>query len=195
MAASALTMTTTSVNHRDALVSQDLQRQGTELLAREELALRRVIQRYVRDDSTIDDLFQEVSLKVLRRIDTVRNPAKMRGWLFQLTRNACLDYLRHQDRRPQGSPATLPHQHAGGDLGRNPTEHFLSQERLSAVYKALEQLPPSQQEVIRLRIQEDLDHSAISERLGISRQAVEVRLCRGRATLKERLGEIFRGDL
>ena len=85
-----------------------LQEQGTELLAREEPVLRKVIARYVRDDATVDDLFQEISIKVLRRIDTVRNPATLRGWLFQLARNACLDYLRMQDRRPKGSPASLP---------------------------------------------------------------------------------------
>src|SRR5271154_1079607 len=57
-----------------------------ELLQREEAALRRVIQRYVRDAATVDDVYQEVSLKVLRRLESVRDPAAVRGWLFQLAR-------------------------------------------------------------------------------------------------------------
>ena len=36
---------------------------------------------------------------------------------------------------------------------------------------------------------------AIAERLGISRQAVEVRLCRGRAALKDQVSDILGGDL
>jgi RNA polymerase sigma-70 factor (ECF subfamily) len=166
-----------------------------ELLTREEGALRRVIQRYVRDAATVDDLFQEVSLKVLRRVDTVRDPLAVRGWLFQLARNACLDYLRREDRRHQEAVEDLSERSAGGDLGRNPGEQFLSQERLLAVRRALDQLPESQREVIRLRVEEGLDHVAIASRLGISRQAVEVRLCRGRAALKSRLDAIIEGEL
>jgi RNA polymerase sigma-70 factor (ECF subfamily) len=166
-----------------------------ELLTREEGALRRVLQRYVRDASTVDDLFQEVSLKVLRRVDSVRDPAALRGWLFQLARNACLDYLRREDRRRQTAADDLAERGAIGDLGRGPSEHVLSQERLAAVRRALDQLPASQREVIRLRVEEGLDHVAIAARLGISRQAVEVRLCRGRAALKTQLDAIIEGEL
>lgn len=166
-----------------------------ELLAREEGALRRVIQRYVRDASTVDDLYQDVSLKVLRRVDSVRDPGALRGWLFQLARNACLDYLRREDRRRVGAVEDLSDQAAQGELGRNPGEHFLTQERLAAVRRALDRLPPSQREVIRLRVEDGLDHAAIAKHLGISRQAVEVRLCRGRATLKSQLDDIIAGEL
>jgi RNA polymerase sigma-70 factor, ECF subfamily len=165
------------------------------LLAREEGALRRLIQRYVRDAATIDDVFQEVSMKVVRRIDSVRDLAAVRGWLFQLARNASLDYLRREDRRRGVSHDVLNDHVAHGDLGRNPTEQFLTHERLTAVRRALEELPESQREALRLRIDDGLDHEAIAERLHISRQAVEVRLCRGRATLKAQLENIMRGDL
>ncbi len=165
------------------------------LLTHEEGALRRVMQRYVRDASTVDDIYQEVSLKVLRRLESVRDPAAVRGWLFQLARNACLDYLRREDRRKGSSNEALNDHSAVGDLGRSPSEQLLSRERIEAVQRALERLPASQREVIRLRIDEGLDHEAISTRLGISRQAVEVRLCRGRATLKEQLDAIIGGEL
>ena len=168
---------------------------AVELLSREEGALRRIIQRYVRDASTVDDVYQEVSLKVLRRIDSVRDPAALRGWLFQLARNACLDYLRREDRRQGLSHEVLAEHTAGGDLGRNPSEQFLSRERITAVRRALDQLPASQREVLLLRIDDGLDHEAIAERLQISRQAVEVRLCRGRAALKDQLEDIMRGAL
>ncbi|MBA3710564.1 MAG: sigma-70 family RNA polymerase sigma factor [Planctomycetes bacterium] len=168
---------------------------AVDLLTREEGALRRVLQRYVKDASTVDDLFQEVSLKVLRRVDSVRDPAAIRGWLFQLARNACLDYLRREDRRRQDPTEILSERTAGGDLGRGPVERLVTNERLDAVRRALAQLPVSQREVIRLRVEEGLDHVAIAERLGISRQAVEVRLCRGRATLKSQLDAIIEGEL
>ena len=63
-----------------------LAEQAVALIQREEGALRWVIARYVRDATTVDDIFQEVSLKVLKRLDTVRDPAALRGWLFQWRR-------------------------------------------------------------------------------------------------------------
>ena len=167
----------------------------TDLLVREEAALRRLIARYVRHATVVDDLYQEISLKVMRRIDSVRDPQAVRGWLFQLARNACLDWLRAQDRRPVSPSENLEQHNAGGDLGRNPAERFMEAERIAAVHKALSQLPEKQREVINLRIDEGLDHEAIAARLGISRQAVEVRLCRGRARLKEQLDSIIEGNL
>lgn len=189
------TMTLVRKDSTDALVTGDLRTQATELLDREEPVLRRVMFRYVRDDATVDDIFQEVSIKVLRKIDTVRDRRTLRGWLFQLARNTCLDYLRAQDRKPTTGPAALPHNAATGELGRNPAERFLSDERIAAVHRALEELPESQREVIRLRTEAGLDHQAIADELGISRQAVEVRLCRGRAALKAKLADILQGDL
>ena len=46
------------------------------------------------------------------------------------------------------------------------------------------ELPESQRLVPHLRLREGMDHAAIAQYLGISRQAVEVRLCRGRKSPK-----------
>lgn len=184
-----------TVDNAELLVEGELRERGLDLLTREEPALRRVILRYVHDHSTVDDLFQDISLKVLKRFHTVRDERTVRGWIFQVARNACLDYLRSQQSRPRSTTIEFYDHGASGDLGRNPAEAFLSQERVEAVHKSLDSLPESQREVLRLRLQEGLDHQAIAERLGISRQAVEVRLCRGRAAIKAQLEDIFGGDL
>jgi RNA polymerase sigma-70 factor (ECF subfamily) len=179
-----------------AIPAADLRRTAMELLAREESVLRRVMGRYVHDVHAVDDLYQDLSLKVLRRLDSVRDPAALRGWVFQMARNACLDWLRRMDRqRTVAGETAIAERTASGDMGRNPVEQFLTHERVAAVRRAMDRLPDSQRETIRLRIEEGLDHEAIAARLGISRQAVEVRLCRGRAALKEQLDAIIGGDL
>lgn len=168
---------------------------ATELLTREEGGVRRVLGYYVRDHAAVDDLWQEVSLRVLRRLHTLEHPGAVRGWLYQIARNAAMDWLRRCDRAVVRCTGELPDASAGGADGRAPGDQVLSTERIAAVRKALTELPPSQREALRLRIEEDLDHMQIAQRLGINRQAVEVRLCKGRAALRERLAEIFEGDL
>ena len=177
------------------VTQQDWQERGNALLAAEESTLRGVIFRYVRNDHLVDDLYQDIAMKVMRRIHTVREIKAIRGWLFQTARNACLDYLRKQKRQPHHCEAGLEDLRQQGSLGRNPIGDLISQERIDAVQSALAELPASQQEVLRLRLEQGCDHSTIAENLGISRQAVEVRLCRARAKLKERLSAIMEGDL
>ncbi|HAT10262.1 MAG TPA: hypothetical protein DCS97_06655 [Planctomycetes bacterium] len=169
--------------------------EATDLLAREEGGVRRVLGYYVRDHAAVDDLWQEVSLRVLRRLHTLEQPGAARGWLYQIARNAAMDWLRRCDRAVVRATGELPEPTATGQDGRTPIDDVLSAERISAVRRALAELPPSQREAIRLRIEEGLDHVQIAERLGINRQAVEVRLCKGRAALRERLADIFEGDL
>jgi len=165
------------------------------LLAREEGGIRRVIRYYIRDRAAEDDVWQEVCLRAVRRIGSVSNPAAIRGWTYQIARNAAMDWLRRCDSavaRPTGDLPELPD---ATTAGRNPGDALLTAERIAAVRKAMDALPPSQREAIRLRIEDGLDHVQIAERLGINRQAVEVRLCKGRAALRERLAEILEGDL
>jgi len=166
-----------------------------DLLGREEGGVRRILGFYLRDHAAIDDVWQEVSLRVLRRLHTLQHPAAARGWLYQIARNAAMDWLRRCDRAIVRNTGELPEPAAGGDDGRGPADSMLSAERIAAVRKALAGLPPSQREAIRLRLEDGLDHAQIAERLGINRQAVEVRLCKGRAALRERLAEIFEGDM
>lgn len=178
-----------------AEAAPDLRTQALDLLAREEGILRQVLSRYLRSASAVDDGYQEVGLRVLRSAHTVRDPSALRGWLFQTARNVALDILRRESRRPNAAEDAAAGLPARGEQAREPADAMLTGERLAAVRKALDQLPGSQREAIRLFAEEGLDHDAIAARLGLKRNAVEVRLCRARSTLRERLADIFGGDL
>lgn len=165
------------------------------MLAREEGGIRRVIRFYIRDHAAEDDVWQEVCLRAVRHIGSLNHPGAARGWAYQVARNAAMDWLRRCDRAIVRPAPVLPDHADPSATGRSPGDTVLSQERIAAVQKALAELPPSQREAIRLRIEEGLDHVQIATRLGINRQAVEVRLCKGRAALRERLADILEGDL
>ena len=165
------------------------------LLTREEGGVRRVIGFYIHDHTAVDDVWQEVCIRVLRRLSSVHHPEAVRGWLYQVARNAAMDWLRRCDRAIVRPVGVLPDMPAHDRSGQAPGDSVLTTERIAAVQQALADLPPSQREAIRLRIEEGLDHVQIAERLGINRQAVEVRLCKGRAALRERLADILEGNL
>ena len=179
------------VDNQDDSAELSVEAAIIELLQVEEPALRGVIRRYVHDDAVVDDIFQEVSLKAVTRLGQLRERSRMRGWLFRVARNASLDWIRAQARRPNKTELAPDLDQDPAEHARNPLDRLCSAERLQAIEHAMDNLPESQRVVLQLRLRDGLDHAAISQQLGISRQAVEVRLCRGRKALKDKLMAIL----
>jgi len=46
--------------------------------------------------SVADDVLQEVFMRIHSQIDTLKDCGKIRGWIYQITRNAIIDYYRAQ---------------------------------------------------------------------------------------------------
>ena len=61
--------------------------------------LQQFIRRRVPDTPTADDLLQEVYLKVHTNVDSLRDPARMESWVYQIARHVITDYYRAQ--KPQ----------------------------------------------------------------------------------------------
>ena len=45
-------------------------------------------------EDVVDDLLQDVFMKIHLRIDSLKDDAKLEGWLYQITRNTITDYYR-----------------------------------------------------------------------------------------------------
>jgi len=87
----------------------------------------------------------------------------------------------------------MPHDFA--DWREVPSEALERKEVRLAVAAALHKLPEIYREIFILRDVEDLNISECCEVLGISEQAVEVRLHRARLRIREELAPVFRAKL
>jgi RNA polymerase sigma-70 factor (ECF subfamily) len=56
--------------------------------------LGQFIRARVAHPATAEDILHDVFLKFQSRLDEFRNPAKIRGWLFLVARNAIIDHYR-----------------------------------------------------------------------------------------------------
>jgi len=164
---------------------------GTELPQRFEdwyEAHRSTVYRYVRfrvaTREVAEDVTSEVFMKALRsfdRYDSTR--ASPRTWLLRIARNAVTDHLRALRRR--GSL------HVSLDrvpdlVADTPSqeERVLRQERIQRLLNANQTLRPADQEILSLRYGGGLSNSEIADSLGISHNAVAVRLHRALKRLK-----------
>lgn len=141
------------------------------------------------------DMTQEAFLKAWRSLSSFQFESSFSTWLYRLTTNTCLDYLRSLKRRPQCSLTV------GDDEGEEqvldvtdeaptPEEALLSAEERSQLVHALSQLEASQRQIITLRVVNDLSYAEIAEILDVKEGTVKSRLARARDNLRKKLLQI-----
>src|SRR5512136_1842439 len=68
------------------------------------------IARLIGRPEDVDDVGQEVFLRLYFSLDQLRTPEVFEPWLYRLTVNAAYDYLRRQKRRPESRMSDLSEQ-------------------------------------------------------------------------------------
>ncbi len=154
-------------------------------LARDELVepLRRFLLRRTGPD-TADDVLAETLLVCWRRFDDLPEPAL--PWAYGVARNVLANAQR-SERRQQRVAARV----ASVDPPREEAE--AEGPRDDAVHDALAGLGDDDAELLRLWAWEQLTPAEIATVLGVTPNAVSVRLHRARARLAEELGKIEAG--
>jgi len=138
----------------------------------------------------IEDLAQEVFLKVFRSIDKFDpKRAKFTTWVWTFVRNHCYDVLK---RRRVKTTSLSP-------VGDQPARDFEDRRELQPTHgaqnvelgqrigEALASLGDDQRMVFVLREYEDLDYDEIAEITGVNAGTVKSRLFRAKESLREHL--------
>ena len=123
----------------------------------------------------VEDLVQDVFLVALRRLDSLRDPARFGGWLAIIARNRATDFHRRA-RDTVELPEDLP----GAEPG--------DEREALAVLAMLRALPEAYRETLVLRLVEGMTGPEIAVRTGMTEGSVRVNLHRGMKLLREKLG-------
>jgi RNA polymerase sigma-70 factor (ECF subfamily) len=161
-----------------------------------------LVRQYFPQRQRAEEVFQEIFMKVLERLDRFQSEGSFRAWLFTLSRNHCIDRLRYQARRPE-TPAS-----AFGD-GEEPSEILEQAARSEGnqedkaygnqlaeqLQEALNKLPEEQRETFLLKEGGGMTFEEIAQTMGVSvntaksrmRYALEHlrRILRGKGFVKE----------
>ena len=138
------------------------------------------------------DLAQDAFFRAWRGLSGFQFESAFSTWLFRLTSNVCLDWLRAKKRRPTVSLTTLDDegeevQMEIRDPGKSPEELLLAAEDRAAVAKAMNELPVEFREILTLRAIDDLSYTEIAEILHLREGTVKSRLSRARLALRNKL--------
>src|SRR6267378_1977588 len=142
----------------------------------------RLISRFFRSREDVEDLAQDVFLKVFARIDQIRPDENFPGWLSRVTINTCYDELRKARRRKVAMETYGP------DTAGEPSVAPHEPDSFGKARLALQQLDPKLRIPLVLKEVEELSVEEIARTMGLTQTNVKVRLFRARKKLASILG-------
>jgi RNA polymerase sigma-70 factor (ECF subfamily) len=157
--------------------------------------LRAFIAKRVNDQVHVDDILQDVFVSVHRHIDSVNDPGRLVSWIYQVTRNAIIDYYRKPGRQREilvglsvdiekfGVTPTVAGITHGGDTSE------LRAELAGCLRPMIERLSKDYRDAVTLVELDGLTQEAAAQRMGISLPGMKSRVQRGRKQLRHLLNE------
>ena len=156
-----------------------------ELVRRYEARLMRVIGRFIVDQDIVDDLAQDVFLRVFRRMELFDCSRRFGPWLFQIAVNHTLDYLRKTKRRIRWTlfSQRTNDEHRSIDPPVSDPRHQL--DLAQEVRSVLDQVPEKYRTVLVLRDLENFSTSEIATILKRKEATIRWRLAEARAKFQK----------
>ncbi|MEG0876718.1 MAG: sigma-70 family RNA polymerase sigma factor [Oscillospiraceae bacterium] len=134
------------------------------------------------------DMSQEAYIKAFNSIGSFRGDSRFSVWLYRLTTNVCLDFLRSQGRKAHSSLTFMGDDEDDKEL-EIPDERF-SPERLAeqkelreTLHRSLLRLPKEYRAILLLREIDGLSYDEIATALSLEAGTVKSRIFRARKRL------------
>jgi len=140
----------------------------------------KICRAYTNSQEDFEDYYQEVCLQVWRSKDNFRQQCEWSTWLYKISLNVCLTYLKKANNNKQNFVSdSLPAEVIADS-------HDFADESVNKLYDAIRQLSEVDRGVILLYLEEK-SYSEIAEIIGTNSNNIGVRIKR----IKQRLNKIL----
>ncbi len=164
-----------------------------DLLARKyQHKIAKLVSRFVRDRSEVEDVTQEALIKAYRAIGSFRGESAFYTWLYRIAVNTAKNYLESMGRRPPGSDMEIEGAELieSGESLRDqatPERQALTDEIAATVHRVIEKLPEDLRTAITLRELEGLSYEEIAQMMDCPIGTVRSRIFRAREAIDQEL--------
>jgi RNA polymerase sigma-70 factor (ECF subfamily) len=136
-----------------------------------------------------EEVAQETLLKVFENFDQLRDPERVRPWVFRIARNACLMQRRKSVFAPthELSLDEIPPGSESADNAPQPEGLLLDSELRAVLDRVIAELPQTYRAVVLLRDVEELSTEDTAQILDLGTDVVKTRLHRGRLAMRQKL--------
>ncbi|MBN1116193.1 MAG: RNA polymerase sigma-70 factor [Bacteroidales bacterium] len=134
----------------------------------------------VKRNDIAEDLVQELFFKIWNKGEDFSISTSLKSYLYKATYNNSIDFLRSLKNEILYKEYNLR-------ALQNSDNNQPDSDLITAIYKAIDELPEKCGEVFKLRKFENMSHAEISKKLNISVKTVETHMHRANLALKEKL--------
>jgi RNA polymerase sigma-70 factor (ECF subfamily) len=146
----------------------------------------RLIHKMVYSHHDAEDLYNEIWLKVAQRLHQFDQSLPFHSWLYRISSNACIDFLRKRKDHLWEDQHLHAHIHKEARDGmQTPEEEVLQREEQQLLRQMLMQLEETDRLILSLRYTDDLTYDEIAEMVGMNKNTIGTRLFRAKKQLKE----------
>lgn len=145
--------------------------------------LRPFVARRVRSEIDVDDIMQDVFLRMQRGLAGLRDDERFGPWVYQVARSAIIDHQRSASKHRVAQSEGLEDQ----PLDADEEDHIVQQDVASYLVPFIYMLPSPYREALTLVEIEGLTQKQAAEMLGVSLSGMKSRVQRGREKLRQAL--------
>jgi RNA polymerase sigma-70 factor (ECF subfamily) len=170
------------------------------LVAKYQRKLGRLLSRFIRNPTEVEDVVQEAFIKAYRALPSFRGESAFYTWLYRIGINAAKNYLVSEGRRPPTTTEFDSEEAEGfedAEQLRNintPENELMSKQVAETVNKAMDSLPEELKTAITLREIEGLSYEEIATMMNCPIGTVRSRIFRARETIAEKLRPMLGTD-
>ena len=150
--------------------------------------LRAFIAKRIANEAEVDDIVQDVWLKMQRGLDGLKDQRRLISWIYQIARHAIIDHYRAPGRRremPAGLATDLEaHQSSSTRTTATEDSGQLRTELAGCLRPMIERLSGEYRQAVILIDLEGLTQQEAAVQLGLSLSGMKSRVQRGRRQLK-----------
>lgn len=159
-----------------------------ELVLKYEKTVYNLALRMVGDRDDASDMTQEAFIKAYGSLSSFRGDSKFSVWIYRITTNVCLDFLRSKSRKQQVSLTVSDDDDEDAQLdipdpSSDPEQQLMQKMSMQSVEEGLKTLPDKQRQILVMRELGGMSYAEIGAALSLEEGTVKSRIFRARKRL------------
>lgn len=158
-----------------------------ELVLKYEKTVYNLALRMVGDRDDAFDMTQEAFIKAYGSLSSFRGDSKFSVWIYRITTNVCLDFLRSKSRKQQVSLTVSDDDEDAQldipDPSSDPEQQLMQKISMQSVEEGLKTLPDKQRQILVMRELGGMSYAEIGAALSLEEGTVKSRIFRARKRL------------
>ena len=161
-----------------------------ELMEPLEQLVWRVCWHYTGNREAAEDCGQEAMIRIWRNLGNYRGECALESWVYRISANCCMDWLRKKKRDKSVSMEPLREQGFDpADPEPGTEEQVVAKDERQRLRETIALLPEEQREALIMTQLERIPYEEAAKALGVSEGTVKSRVNRAKARLKEILSK------